>query len=85
MPRRKIRASEEGSRARDDVQTIKGLKKRFDLLAKELNDIHDEWKNIHEGYPDTHYQLQRNQLIIREGDVLKRFRELLTSILSLGR
>jgi hypothetical protein len=62
-----------------DLRRFKALKMRFDILAKELHDNHQEWKRIHEGPRDTYHELRHNELITHESEVLEEVRRLLSS------
>lgn len=62
-----------------DLRRFKTLKMRFDVLVREIHDIHEEWKEHNEAYPDTYHQRRNNELITHESEVLKEIQELISS------
>ncbi len=61
---------------RDDLETYRDLKMRFDALMKELHDIHHRWLNIHDGPSPTH-DAWHHELIGREVAIVGELQDLL--------
>ena len=68
---------------KDDFERFNALKMRFDVLAKELRDNHQEWKRIHEGPRDTYHQQRHDELVTHESELFKVLQELINSAVEL--
>ena len=60
-------------------QSFENIKTQFDVLKKQLHDIHEEWGIINRGPPDKHHLQRQNDLADRESKVLGELRQLLRS------
>jgi hypothetical protein len=67
------------SKHTDDQEGIENIKTRFDVLKKQLQDIHEEWGKINHGPPDKYHRLRQDELAHRESEVLVALRQLLSS------
>ncbi len=65
------------SNPRDDRERFEEIKTKFDLIRKELYDIHEEWKKLHNEPLDEQHRIKHDDLIDREAALYQEVRELL--------
>ncbi len=60
-------------------QSFENIKTQFEVLKKQLYDIHEEWGKINPRSSDKHHLQRQNDLADRESKVLGELRQLLKS------
>jgi hypothetical protein len=64
----------------DELQTFENLRVQFGLLMDELQEIREEWMNIHKGPFDTLNELRHNELLTKEVELFKELQHLLDAV-----
>ena len=60
-------------------QSFENIKTQFDVLKKQINDIHEAWAEISPRSSDKHHLQRQNDLADQESKVLLELRQLLKS------
>jgi len=65
--------------------TFRALKTRFDAIAKELHEIHEEWEAIHVNPRNTLHRAQHDALVVREVEIFNELQQVLSLAIEIMR
>ncbi len=67
----------------DKLKRFSKLRARIDVLKQEIDGVHDEWQNVHEGPIEADHRQRHIELMLREMKLLEELDELLGEALLL--